>query len=83
MVTHSENMSQANFDLGIDDTITVEENGVKILRNPVLSFMHAWYMGDDANSIMRNAMTSFSNDQLEEVIIIIDHDDLTDLLRRI
>lgn len=65
MVTNSENMSQANFDLGLDDTIAVVENGVKILRNPVLSFMHAWYMGDDANSIMRNAVTSFSIDQLE------------------
>ena len=71
MVTNSENMSQANFDLGIDDTIAVEKNGVKILWNPVLSFMHAWYMGDDANSIMRNAMTSFSNDQLEEATKIL------------
>ena len=67
MVTNSENMtdlaSQANFDL--DGTIAGED-GVKIIWNPVLSFMHAWYMGDDANNIMRNALTSFGSEQLEE-----------------
>ena len=39
---------------------------IEVLKNPVLTFLHAWYLGDDPNSIMRNAVTSFSIDQLEE-----------------
>ena len=39
---------------------------VEILKNPVLTFLHAWYMGDDANNIVRNAVTSFNIEQLEE-----------------
>ena len=41
-------------------------DSVKRLRDPVLTFMHAWYLGDDSNNIMRNAMTSFTMEQLEE-----------------
>ena len=44
---------------------------LEVIRNPVLAFMHAWFMGDDANSIMRNAVSSFTIDQLEEATRIL------------